>query len=119
MSDVALERLSTCCGEVEARAGQVLAAPGDPGSGMFVVLDGRVHVDFRRGEATLGPGEVFGELALFTEHGKRVGRVRAETDARILAVPAADTLELVEAEPSLGVALLRTVASRLASDIAP
>jgi voltage-gated potassium channel len=118
MSDAGLERLATCCGELEAPAGQVLAVPGEPGSGMFVVLEGQVHVEFRGGERSLGPGEVFGELALFTERGERLGRVRAESDSRVLAVPAADALELVETEASLGVALLRTVASRMAEDAA-
>jgi CRP-like cAMP-binding protein len=61
---------------------------------------------------------VFGELALFTERGERLGRVRAETDARLLALPAAEALELVGTEASLGLALLRTMASRIAQDAA-
>jgi CRP-like cAMP-binding protein len=117
LSEAGLERLASCSGELRAPAGQVLAVPGDPGSGMFVVVDGSVHVEFRGGHASLGPGEVFGELALFSARAARVGRVRAETDVRVLAVPAADALALVETEPSLGLALLRTVASRLADEM--
>ena len=119
LSDTGLERLAACAGELEAPAGQVLAIPGDPGSGMFVVLTGSVCVDYRGGRASLGPGEVFGELALFADGVGRVGRVRAETDARVLAVPAGEVVALVETEPTLGLALLRTVSSRFAGLIAP
>ncbi len=119
LSDAGLDRLAACAGELEAPAGQVLAIPGDPGSGMFVVLAGSVGVDYRGGRATLGPGEVFGELALFADGVGRVGRVRAESDARVLAVPAADVVALVETEPTLGLALLRTVSSRFAALLAP
>jgi CRP-like cAMP-binding protein len=119
MSDAGVERVASCAGEVEARAGTVLAMSGDPGSGMFVVVDGRVTVDFRGGHRSLGPGEVFGELAVFSDGAHRVGNVRAETDARVLAIPAADVVGLVETEPTLGLALLRTVASRFTGVLAP
>jgi len=43
----ALERVSTGAGEMSCEAGQVLALEGDPGSGMFVVLEGTVSVEWR------------------------------------------------------------------------
>jgi CRP-like cAMP-binding protein len=119
LTEEGIARLQSCAGELEAPAGQVLTIPGDPGAGMFVVVDGSVLVEYRGGHRSLGPGEVFGELALFSEKATRVGRVRAESDTKVLAVPAAETIALVETEPSLGLALLRTVASRFAGVLAP
>ena len=118
LSDAGVERVASCAGELDAPAGTVLAMSGDPGTGMFVVVDGRVAVDYRGGRRSLGPGEVFGELAVFAE-GHRVGSVRAETDARVLAIPATDVIELVESEPTLGLSLLRTVAGRFAGVLDP
>src|ERR671919_1208783 len=43
-SDAALERIASAAGELFCDAGQVLALEGDPGSGMFVILDGTVLV---------------------------------------------------------------------------
>src|ERR671935_2232825 len=87
LSDAGLERLARTSAELECEPGRVLAVPGDPGSGMFVVLDGTVSVEVRGGfHAELGPGQFFGEVALLVPSG-RVARVRAATRARCLSIP--------------------------------
>ena len=116
LSEDGLERLASAAAEVEVEPGQVLAVPGDPGSGMFVVLEGEVSVEVRGGfHAELGPGQFFGEVALLVPSG-RVARVRASTHARCLSIPRADALALLETEPSLALKMLREVARRL-SDV--
>lgn len=116
VSDASLERLAARSAEVEAEPGQVLAMPGDPGSGMFVVLEGTVSVEVRGGfHAELEPGQFFGEVALLVPTG-RVARVRAATPARCLSIPREDALALLETEPSLSLKMLRELARRL-SDI--
>lgn len=115
LSDAGLERLAARAGELECEAGQVLALPGDPGSGMYVVLEGQVSVEMRGGWHTeLGPGSFFGEVALLVPGATRVARVRAATDVRCLSIPREDALALVESEPSLALAMLRELARRLA-----
>lgn len=114
LSDAGLERLAARAGELECEAGQVLALEGDPGSGMFVVLDGTVSVEMRGGFHTeLERGNFFGEVALLVPDAKRVARVRAATKARCLTVPRDDFLALVESEPSLALTMLRELARRL------
>jgi hypothetical protein len=49
MSEEGLERVAACAAELEAEEGQVIAMPGDPGSGMFVIRDGTVAVELRSG----------------------------------------------------------------------
>ena len=57
VSDAGLERIAACAGEMTcASRAQVLALQGDPGSGMFVILDGTVRVEWRGGSVELGPG---------------------------------------------------------------
>lgn len=115
LSDACLERLAARAGELECGAGQVLALPGDPGSGMYVVLEGQVSVEMRGGWHTeLGLGSYFGEVALLVPGATRVARVRAATDVRCLSIPREDALALVESEPSLALAMLRELARRLA-----
>jgi CRP/FNR family transcriptional regulator, cyclic AMP receptor protein len=116
LSESGLERLSSSSAVIECEPGQVLALPGDPGSGMYVVLDGTVSVEVRGGfHAELGPGSFFGEVALLVRSG-RVARVRAATKARCLSIPRDDALALLETEPSVALKMLRELARRL-SDV--
>jgi CRP-like cAMP-binding protein len=114
VSDAGLERLAARAAEIECEPGQVLVLPGDPGSGMYVVLDGAVSVEMRGGWHTeLGQGNFFGEIALLVPSSGRVARVRAATSARCLSIPREDFLVLVESEPALALKMLRELARRL------
>jgi len=114
-SDAALERVAASAGEMTSEAGQVLALEGDRGSGMFVILDGTVTVEWRGGSVELGPGDFFGELTLLAPGGTRIARVRASSHVTCLAIPRDDALSLVESEPSVALAMLKEIARRFAS----
>jgi CRP-like cAMP-binding protein len=100
-------------GVTDVPAGQVLAQAGDPGFGMFVVLEGAVVVE--RGELHLDieRGGFFGELALLVPGSPRIARVRAKTDAQVLALTRVTFDQLLETEPSFARAMLREMAVRL------
>jgi CRP-like cAMP-binding protein len=114
-SDAALQKLASAAGELTCEPGQILALQGDAGSGMFVILDGTVAVEWRGGSVELGPGHFVGELTLLSPGGTRTARVRAVTDARCLAIGRDDALELIETEPSVALAMLKEMARRFAS----
>jgi CRP-like cAMP-binding protein len=114
-SDAALEHVATSAGEMTCEAGQVLALQGDRGSGMFVILDGTVSVEWRGGSVELGPGDFFGELTLLAPGGTRIARVRASSHLTCLAISRDDALELVESEPTVALAMLKEIARRFAS----
>ena len=113
ISDEGLTRIAACAAEVTREAGQVLALPDDPGSGMYVIREGTVAVELRTGTIELGPGDFFGELALLVEDGTRVARVRATSEMHCVSIPRDDFLELVETEPAFALHLLRELARRL------
>ena len=114
-SEGALERIAAASGELTSEPGQLLALKGDPGSGMFVILDGDVSVEWRGGSVELGPGNFFGELTLLAPGGTRNARVRAASRVRCLAISRDDALELIESEPSVALVMLREIARRFAS----
>lgn len=114
-SDSALERLAAASGELACSAGQIVALEGDPGSGMFVILDGTASVEWRGGSVNLEAGTFFGELTLLAPGGRRNARVRAATEMRCLAIPRDAALEVIESEPSIALAMLHEVARRFAS----
>jgi CRP/FNR family transcriptional regulator len=119
-SDEALRRVAELATEIKVPAGTVLAMADDPGTGMFVLEEGRVTVEGHGGfHSELGPGEFFGELTLLVSEAHRVARVRAATDVRCLAIRRDDFTALLEAEPALALAMLRTLASRLVDVMVP
>ena len=116
LSPAGLERVAARSAELTCEPGQILALPGDPGSGMYVVLDGTVSVEMRGGfHAELGPGNFFGEIALLVPESGRVARVRAATPVRCLSVPRDDFIKLVESEPPFALTMLRELARRLSN----
>ena len=100
-------------GVTDVPAGQVLAQAGDQGVGMFVVLGGSVVVERGDLHIEMGRDGFFGELALLVPDSPRIARVRAATDAKVLAVPRQTFELLLETEPSFARALLREMAARL------
>ena len=100
-------------GVTDVPAGQVLAQAGDQGIGMFVVLDGSVTVERGTMQVQIERGGFFGELSLLVPDSPRIARVRAETGARVLAVPRQTFELLLETEPAFVRALLREIATRL------
>ena len=116
LSDDGLARVTAEVTEVTVEPGQILALPGDAGSGMFVLLEGTVSVELHAGTIELSAPDFVGELALLLPDAGRVGRVRAKTAVRCLSLSRAEFDRLVESEPSFSLALLRGLASRLVAD---
>jgi CRP-like cAMP-binding protein len=81
-----LRRLEEVGSRVEFPAEKVLIEHGQPGTGLFLVVEGRILVEAPESERELGPGSVVGERALLAAHGTRTARVRALTDCVVLAV---------------------------------
>jgi CRP-like cAMP-binding protein len=108
-----LAAIAAIAAEVEFPAGRVIVRQGDPANGLFLIVSGGVHV-VSDGEtvASLGSGEVFGELAVL-DRGPRVASVVADSPTRCLAVAAWDAERLLLERPTLAVAVARTLAVRL------
>jgi CRP-like cAMP-binding protein len=114
-SDASLEQVLSRAGEVTVEPGQILALRGDPGSGMYVILDGTVSVEWRGGMVELGPGNFFGELTLLAPGGTRNARVRAMTPVKCIGIARDDALAVIESEPSVALTMLKEIARRFAS----
>src|SRR5262245_51171895 len=79
---------------------------GDAGDACYIVRSGacRVTREHRDGRAitlaTLGPGAIFGELAMF-DGGIRSASVDVTEDTELLALPAADMRLLIREHPEM------------------
>lgn len=96
-----LELLRAGGTETTLAAGQTLIERGQPGSGVFVILEGKVVVEAPEGTHELGPGAVIGERALLSPDGTRTARVRALTEVTLVAVARQAFDELCAVHPGL------------------
>jgi CRP-like cAMP-binding protein len=113
LPDDELERIAEMTSEVSFEPGNLLIEAGYPGSGAFVILDGRVAVHARGIDTELGPGEVVGELALLRSDSKRIARVQAITHVDCLAIDRMAFRSLIASDVHLAIALLENLANRV------
>lgn len=99
--------------EIDFAAGTTLITEGESGSEAFIVLTGSVEV--RRGGraiASLGSGDIIGELSLL-DQSPRTASVVCTTDCTVLVIDRRHFAPLIETSPPLGLEFLRELASRL------
>jgi CRP-like cAMP-binding protein len=103
---------------IHARRGDVLMREGASGREMLVIVEGTAGV-FRDDVllATLGPGDVCGELALI-DNGPRSATVIATSELTAEVSSRQEFAELLAVVPSLTRPLLRQLASRLRDTMA-
>jgi CRP/FNR family transcriptional regulator len=99
-------------------AGEVVFREGDEGDTCYIVRRGqtravREHSDGRSITlATFGPGEIFGELAMFDDE-RRSATVEAVEETEAMAILGADMRRLLRAHPDIAVKMLGGLARRL------
>jgi hypothetical protein len=103
---------------VDVRQWTVLFHKGEVGDAMYSVLSGEVRArEMNEGKETtlftLGVGESFGELALLIQ-GERASDIVANTDARLLRLPAAAFAQIIKEAPALATPMLLAIGRTLA-----
>ena len=107
------DRLAAVCTEIEVEAGSTLVHEGDFGYSMFGIVNGTALVT-QAGQQlrSLGPGDVFGEIAVLSS-GRRSATVTATTAMRLIVVMNRDVWRLERDAPDVAVALRTTIAGCL------
>ena len=103
---------------VAVAQGTVLTREGDPGREAMLIASGTARVE-RDGQnvAILGPGELFGELALLTGE-RRMAMVTAETDMVVAALSRQEFASLLDASPKIAQKILVDAVRRLRQNAA-
>ncbi len=102
----------------EYRKGQLIFQEGDPGKGFYVVASGRIKVFKISPEGKeqilhiFGPGEPFGEAAVFARRPFPASAASLE-DSAILFLPRSAFVEILAADPALSMNMLGILSARL------
>lgn len=108
-----LGRLNDIAQITYAQQDDVIMEQGAPGDAMAIVLDGQAVV--RRGTRKVGecgPGQWFGEMALFDDE-PRSATIIAQSYMRLLEIPGAEFRKLLPKLPGVAEALLAELSKRL------
>jgi CRP-like cAMP-binding protein len=97
--------------------GEIIFREGEQGDRMYVIQSGRVKITKETpvGEifiATLGSGEIFGEMILFSKS-TRSATVTALGDARVLGIDKKKLFSTISKDPSLVFKILESLSQRL------
>jgi CRP-like cAMP-binding protein/di/tricarboxylate transporter len=118
---VELAKLAAYLDSVELAAGGEVFRQGDRGDSLYVVAAGTLGVFMASADGrstlrvgTLTPGDLFGEMALFTGE-PRSATIRAEVRSTILQLPRERFLALVVREPTISLTIAATLSQRLRS----
>jgi CRP-like cAMP-binding protein len=113
-----LERVSTLAVPRSFEPGQVVFREGDASDTCYIVRSGRAravreHVDGRTlALATFGPGDIFGELAMFEDE-LRSATVEAVQSTEVVAVLGPDMRRLMVEHPEISIRLVVALGRRL------
>jgi signal transduction histidine kinase len=97
-------------------AGEEIFHEGAPGDGVYFVKSGSVEISAGINEqrifSRLGPGEIFGEMAVI-EHRPRSATVSATEDTEVYFLPRGEMLGVIDRSPALALTLLQQISHRL------
>ncbi len=99
-------------------AGEVVFREGDESSTCYTVRSGHARAIREHGDgrsitlATFGPGDIFGELAMFDDE-RRSATVEAVEPTEAIAILAGDMRRLLREHPDIAVKLLSSLGRRL------
>src|SRR6185295_10005666 len=116
----AVKRLASSGYLLKVAAGDWVTREGTGEREMYVILEGAFEVAAGGGRrlALLEKGDLFGEIAFFTEAGERTASVRAVTDGRLLVLRRKFLAELTQSDPEAGFQILMNMSRILAERMA-
>ena len=113
LDESVLKKIAQLAKEVNHNDGHTVVREGAGAHAMHLIIEGNAVVGIGDREvARLGPGDSFGEVALF-DHGKRSATVTATGPLKVLAIDGSGFLRLVRSDGELATRLLAHMAAFL------
>jgi len=117
LSRAQLSRVADLAQEVSYGSGRMIVRTGTPGLAFYVIVEGQAKVirgkiASAKGQASLGPGDFFGEMALL-DGGPRSASVVAQTPMTTVRIERAPFRRMLKDEPDIALKLLEGMAVRM------
>lgn len=118
LSEEDREKLSSLMSEENLRRGETLFHEGDPGTNLYIIVDGKLKLGHTADDgrenliAILGPREIIGELSLF-DLGKRSTTATAVAPTTLVSLSHKDLMGFIDSNPDMAKHMLRQLAQRL------
>ena len=118
LSQDELQAIRRIARERQCNPGEVIFCEEEPGDGVYFVKNGLVEISSlvsagaRRILSHLGPGEIFGEMAVI-ENRPRSATATVLKDSEVYFLPRDEMLSLIQRSPALALNLLQEISHRL------
>ena len=113
--DATVERLVPLMSRQSAPSGTVLFRKGDAAEALYVLLSGRVSLV--EVGATLGPGDLLGEMSLFLDDRRRTATAFCDEDCTFGVISGVRVVEIAALDPRFGLYLTRLIATRMDANL--
>ena len=112
LQEADLELIADVASETDAAVGDALVTEGDFGYALYAIESGTADVTHDGASvATLGPGDVFGEMAVI-QSGRRTATVVATSPMRLITLFNRDVWALERSAPDVTTRLRELIGSR-------
>lgn len=96
-------------------AGSVVFDRGDPVDQLYYIAKGRVQIEELG--IDLAQGDIFGEIAFFTDAAARTATARSIENTEVYSITEKQFMRLQFEDPSFGLAIMRTITRRLIENV--
>lgn len=110
-----LETVLPLMTKMELTKGDLVFAKGDSADKLYVLVSGKVKII--ENNTLIKQGAIFGEFGLFTNSGTRTSSARCESDCVLRSMTSDEVDRLYFQKPEFGFALVKTIATRMATNI--
>ncbi len=113
-----LQRLSNLCHTQHLGVGEVLFQKGDPGDALFGVRRGQIRIETGAADGSrltlnfMGPGELFGEVAVLDSQSRTADAAAAEA-TELFVLRREDFLSFLEREPKVAIKIIQLLCQRI------
>jgi hypothetical protein len=114
-TDLNVEWLEPFMHESRHEDGAILFRKGDAADAAFMLVAGAI--DLVEIGASLAPGALFGEMAMFTQHGGRAATARCRGSCRVLKISYVELEQLYFQNPQFGLYLIRLIVRRFEANL--
>lgn len=116
LSDSDLEKIRSRAGEMALKAGECVFAEGDEADYIYFIESGKVSIYIEKFAVkeeihTLGPGDCFGEMAVFL-NGSRTASAATVEDTVFMSIAKSEFLDLVRSDQDIAASINALLAKR-------